>query len=68
LAHIFEEHFRASTATAVPGSGIGMTLVRELVDLLGGRIEVRSPVSHGRGTRITVFLPEMEAAEEERPI
>lgn len=37
------------------GTGIGLTLVKELVDLMGGSIEVESEI--GKGTKFTVNLP-----------
>ncbi|MBM3521346.1 MAG: PAS domain-containing protein [Alphaproteobacteria bacterium] len=55
LERVFERFYRASTAKGLPGTGIGLNLVRELVDLHGGRIAVASRV--GEGTRFTVTLP-----------
>lgn len=45
----------ASRASGRAGSGIGLALVRELVDLHGGTVEVKS--RPGRGTRMTVRIP-----------
>jgi PAS domain S-box-containing protein len=55
LSKLFERFYRASTARGLPGTGIGLHLVRELVELHGGRIEVRSTV--GQGSEFTVRLP-----------
>lgn len=44
-----------------PGAGIGLALTRELLQLLGGRIEVWS--ERGRGSRFTFFLPIRRNAE-----
>ena len=46
------------------GSGLGLSLTKELVSLLGGRIEVRSTV--GEGSVFTVTLPRHTASDEER--
>lgn len=56
LSHIFEQHFRAESAVSahVPGSGIGLALVQELVELMSGTVRVESPVADGRGTRFVV--------------
>jgi signal transduction histidine kinase len=41
----------------VPGIGLGLYLVRTLVDQMNGKIELRSPVIDGRGTTFAVILP-----------
>lgn len=51
---IFDRFYRASTSSGVTGTGIGLSLVREMVDLHGGRIEVNSVV--GNGTTFTIYL------------
>lgn len=43
-----------STVSKIQGSGLGMSIVKSLVDLLGGRIEVQSEV--GKGTRFDVTI------------
>lgn len=57
LPHLFEEFTRerSSTETKLNGTGLGMPIVKKLVDLMEGTIEVESRV--GRGTKITVTLP-----------
>ena len=63
LPHLFEEFSRerSSTETRLNGTGLGMPIVKKLVDLMEGTIEVDSKV--GRGTRITVTLPHRIASE-----
>ena len=65
LPHLFEEFTRerSSTETKLNGTGLGMPIVKKLVDLMEGTIEVEGKV--GRGTRITVTLPHRIAQEEE---
>ncbi|HEX6125504.1 MAG TPA: ATP-binding protein [Pyrinomonadaceae bacterium] len=41
----------------VPGVGLGLYLVKTLVDQMGGKIEVKSPTVDGRGTTFAVSLP-----------
>ena len=55
-AKIFERFFRASNARieAVPGTGLGLSVVQAIVELHGGRLEVRS--TPGKGTTFSVFL------------
>lgn len=54
--HVFERFYRAA-APGVSGSGLGLAIVQEIVRQHGGRIELRSPVVKGRGTRIGLVWP-----------
>ncbi len=67
LGHIFERFYRAadSSTIPIPGSGIGLSLAKELVQLHSGAISAESPanpesVEHP-GTRIIVQLPRSAA-------
>ena len=55
LPHIFDRFHQAHITRHGAGTGIGLTLVRELTELLGGKIKVHSIV--GTGTVFTVHLP-----------
>ncbi len=57
LNHIFDEFSRenSSTVSKIQGTGLGMSIVKQLTDLLGGTIDIRS--EKGRGTTITVCVP-----------
>lgn len=63
LPHLFEEFSRerSSTESRLNGTGLGMPIVKKLVDLMQGTIEVESKV--GKGTKITVTLPHRIAQE-----
>lgn len=65
LPRIFERFYRSSAGMArtYEGSGIGLALVKELVELLAGTISVQS--QEGRGTCFTVRIPRrtVETAE-----
>jgi two-component system sensor histidine kinase EvgS len=54
---LFEPYSQATTATAhkFGGTGLGLTICRQLVDLMRGSLEIES--EPGRGTTITVQLP-----------
>ncbi len=53
--HIWEELYRGAGARAVPGSGLGLALVRAVVELHGGAVEAESWVGHG--TVVRLLLP-----------
>ena len=55
LPHIFEELYRGQDARGVEGSGLGLALVRAVVEQHGGRAAVRS--RPGQGTVLTLRLP-----------
>jgi len=54
-AHLFEAFHRASNVRTVPGTGLGMAIVKRSVILHGGTVVVDSQV--GQGTTVTVTLP-----------
>ncbi len=56
LAHVFEpfERERTSTVSGIQGTGLGMAITKNIVDMMGGRIEVTS--EEGKGTTFNVEL------------
>jgi len=57
LPHLFERFYRGERAgqSQISGSGLGLSIVKEIVDLHGGEIQVESEV--GKGSAFTVRLP-----------
>ncbi len=55
LARLFSAFHRGGNASRVPGTGLGLTIVKRCVELHRGTIQVESTV--GRGTIVTVQLP-----------
>lgn len=55
LPHLFERFHRAPEARDAPGSGPGLSIVAQVVDPHGGRVET-SAVDRG-GTVVTMQLP-----------
>jgi signal transduction histidine kinase/CheY-like chemotaxis protein len=57
LAHVFERYYQGADGDQPmqPGTGIGLALVKELVELHGGRVAVHS--EPGQGSRFEVELP-----------
>ena len=66
LERMYEPHARAQESAQLPGTGMGLTIVRALVTRMGGSIDARS--RWGEGTCFTVRIPvrrERETAREE---
>src|SRR4030042_7035391 len=55
MSRLFTQFFRASNVQDVIGTGLGLTIVKEIVDKHGGQIEVES--EEGLGTTFIVHLP-----------
>ena len=57
LGHLFDRFVRASNArtAGLPGTGLGLAVVKAITELHGGSVEVRSAIGHG--TTFSVYLP-----------
>lgn len=53
--HLFEAFHRAKNVGVIPGTGLGLTIVKKSVEIQGGIIQVQSKINSG--TTITVIFP-----------
>jgi two-component system, OmpR family, sensor kinase len=58
LPHVWDEMYRATATSAVPGSGLGLALVRAVVEQHTGRVHLASRIGHG--TAVQIWLPTAE--------
>ncbi|HLY28270.1 MAG TPA: PAS domain-containing protein [Aggregatilineales bacterium] len=62
--HVFTRFYRGDAAlTNIPGTGLGLSLVKELLDGYGGHVALRSAL--GKGTSVAFWLPRTEEAQRE---
>ena len=60
LPHLMRRYYRGRNAQSIPGTGLGLSLAREMVERQGGRLSLRS--ESGQGFTATVWLPKAQEA------
>lgn len=62
MRHMFDKFYQGDASHSMAGNGLGLTLVKKIVDLCEGMIEVQSEL--GQGSVVTLWLP-MDTENEE---
>jgi two-component system sensor histidine kinase MprB len=65
LPHVFDRFYRSSEARTLPGSGLGLSIVRRAADRHGGTVTAASPA--GGGSVFTMTIPPTDGASSSRP-
>jgi len=66
IGRLFERYHRGSNVSGIVGTGVGLYLVKMMIELHGGGVDVNS--EEGTGSRFTVHLPtQPRPAPQERP-
>ena len=61
ISHVFERFWRANSNGKIRGTGLGMPLVREIIDIHHGSVEISS--EYGKGTKVTLWLGKIQTKE-----
>ncbi|OKK13067.1 histidine kinase [Streptomyces sp. CB00455] len=67
LPHVFERFWRSPSARALPGSGLGLSIVARTVARTGGSAELRAAADGGQGTEAVLRIPGAPAPPPDGP-
>jgi signal transduction histidine kinase len=55
LERVFEKFYRANPSGSIPGTGLGMAIIKSIIEQHGGSIMLDS--EYGNGTKVMLYLP-----------
>ena len=58
-ARVCERFYRADASGSIPGTGLGMSIVKEIIELHGGAVQIESTL--GVGTTVTLWMSAVNA-------
>ena len=61
--HVFTRFFKGTKDSSKSGMGLGLFIAKGFVDAFGGTISMQSPLEAGNGTKVTMILPLVPAAD-----
>jgi two-component system, OmpR family, sensor kinase len=64
VQRVRERFYRGSNVGAIPGTGVGLSLVEQIIDQHGGQLHIESEPSRGTKVRVTLPLESAAALEE----
>lgn len=59
MQHVFDKFYQGDESRSSEGNGLGLSLVKRIVSLHGGKVEVASEM--GKGSAFAVVLPKVQA-------
>jgi PAS domain S-box-containing protein len=65
IARVCERFFRADASGAIPGTGLGMSIVKEIMEFQNGQVHIAS--EPGAGARVSLWLPDSRSIRAVRP-
>jgi signal transduction histidine kinase len=60
ISKLFTRFFRAEPTSNISGTGLGLHLVKEIMEQMGGKVEIQS--QYGEGTQATLWLPQSKSS------
>ncbi|HET8695487.1 MAG TPA: HAMP domain-containing sensor histidine kinase, partial [Aquabacterium sp.] len=58
LSRVGERFYRADKSGNIPGTGLGVTIVKEILELMGGSVHIESEL--GAGSCVTLWVPQLD--------